>query len=47
MKIDIDTQDGKVTLRGTAPDAAARDKAAEIARGVASVKSVDNLLTLG
>ena len=47
IKIDVDAQEGKVTLRGTAPDAPAKEKAAEIARTVPDVKAVDNLLTLG
>jgi osmotically-inducible protein OsmY len=47
VKIDVHSDDGKVTLRGRAPDPAARDRAAEIARTVQGVKSVDNQLTLG
>jgi hypothetical protein len=47
IKIDVHSDDGKVTLRGQAPDPAAKDKAAEIAGAVPNVKSVDNLLTLG
>ena len=47
MKIDVDSQEGKVTLRGSAPDPAAKERAAEVARGVEQVKSVDNQLTLG
>jgi osmotically-inducible protein OsmY len=47
IKIDVHAEDGKVTLRGRAPDPAARDRAAEIARAVSGVKSVDNQLTLG
>jgi hyperosmotically inducible periplasmic protein len=47
LKIDVHAEDGKVTLRGRAPDPAARDRASEIARGVSGVKSVDNQLTLG
>ena len=47
LKIDVYSDDGKVTLRGRAPDPAARDHATEIARGVANVKAVENLLTLG
>jgi hyperosmotically inducible periplasmic protein len=47
VKIDVHSDDGKVTLRGRAPDPAARDRAAEIARSVGGVKSVDNQLTLG
>jgi hyperosmotically inducible protein len=47
IKVDVHADDGKVTLRGRAPDPAARDRAAEIARSVSGVKSVDNQLTLG
>lgn len=47
LQIDVDSSDGVVTLRGTAPDAAAKERAAEIARNVAQVKSVDNQLTVG
>lgn len=47
IQVDVHSEDGKVTLRGRAPDAAARERAAEIARGVSGVKSVDNQLTLG
>ncbi|NNU41922.1 BON domain-containing protein [Ramlibacter montanisoli] len=47
IKVDVHVEDGKVTLRGRAPDPAARDRAAEIARNVSGVKAVDNQLTLG
>lgn len=47
MKIDVSSQDGAVTLRGRAPDPAARDRATELARNVKDVKSVENQLTLG
>jgi osmotically-inducible protein OsmY len=47
LQIDVESDRGKVTLRGRAPDAAARDRAAEIARSVNGVKSVDNRLTVG
>jgi hyperosmotically inducible protein len=47
IKIDVHSDGGKVTLRGQAPDPAARDKAAEIAGAVPNVRSVDNQLTLG
>lgn len=46
-KVDVHSDDGDVTLRGTAPDPQARERAAEIARSVHSVRSVDNQLTLG
>lgn len=47
MKIDVSSQDGAVTLRGRAPDPAARDRATTLARNVKDVKSVENQLTLG
>lgn len=46
-KIDVHSEDGVVTLRGQAPDPAAKDQAADIARAVKDVKSVENQLTLG
>lgn len=47
VKVDVHSEDGEITLRGRAPDPAARDRATEIARSVRDVKSVDNQLTLG
>jgi len=47
LGIEVASKDGTVTLRGRAPDATAKDRATEIARGVAGVKKVDNKLTLG
>lgn len=44
LKIDVDTSAGKVSLRGTAPDAAARDRATQLAKNVDGVLSVDNQL---
>lgn len=46
IKIDVDTSQGRVALRGTAPDAESKDRATRIAMGVKGVTSVDNLLTL-
>jgi len=46
-KVDVHSDDGDVTLRGQAPDPAARDRATEIARSIHNVKAVDNQLTLG
>lgn len=46
LKIDVDTQDGRVRLNGTAPDAASRDRATTLARSVQGVVSVDNQLTV-
>jgi osmotically-inducible protein OsmY len=44
LDINVDTQDGRVTLRGSAPSEAARDHAAVLARAVEGVESVDNQL---
>jgi len=46
IKIDVDTAQGRVALRGTAPDAASKDRATRIASSVKGVTSVDNLLTV-
>jgi len=46
VKIDVDTSQGKVVLRGTAPDAAARERATRIAANVKGVGSVENFLTV-
>lgn len=47
VQVDVHSRDGEVTLRGRAPDPAARDRATEIARAVRDVKAVDNQLTVG
>lgn len=46
-KVDVHSADGDVTLRGRAPDPSAKERAAEIARSIPNVRSVDNQLTLG
>ena len=46
IKIDVDTQNGVVTLSGPAPTATAKARAGEIARGVKGVSSVNNQLTV-
>jgi hypothetical protein len=46
IKIDVDTAQGRVALRGTAPDAESKDRATRIAAGVKGVMSVDNMLTI-
>ena len=46
IKIDVDTQNGVVTLSGPAPTATARERASEIARAVKGVSSVNNQLTV-
>ena len=47
LKIDVHSDEGVVTLRGRAPDPAARDRATDIARSVREVRDVENQLTLG
>ena len=44
LRINVDTDHGKVSLRGTAPDAAARDRATQLASAVQGVTNVDNQL---
>lgn len=44
-KINVDTFNGRVTLKGEVPSKAQVDKAAQIAKGVNGVKDVDNRLT--
>ena len=46
LKIDVDTANGRVALRGKAPDPAARDRATQLAQNVKGVVSVDNQLTV-
>lgn len=45
-QIDVDTQGGVVTLTGTVPSAAARDRALEVARGTDGVTRVEDRLTV-
>lgn len=47
LRIDVDTDAGRVALKGTAPDAAAKERAAQLAGTVKGVVSVDNQLTVG
>jgi len=44
IKIDVDTQGGKVMLTGPAPTVAAKARAEEIARSVKGVSTVENKL---
>ena len=44
VKIDVDTQGGKVTLSGPAPSPTAKSRAEQIAKDVKGVSSVDNKL---
>jgi hyperosmotically inducible periplasmic protein len=46
LKINVDTVEGRVALRGTAPDAASKDRATTLAQRVDGVKAVDNQLTV-
>lgn len=46
-KVDVRSRDGNVVLRGHAPDPTVKERATEVARSVANVRSVDNRITLG
>ena len=46
LRIDVDTSDGRVALRGSAPTAAARDRATLLAQAVTGVTAVNNELTI-
>jgi hyperosmotically inducible protein len=46
MRIDVDTDGGRVVLNGSAPSTAAKERATMLARGVDGVKSVDNRLAV-
>ncbi len=46
LKINVDTNNGHVELKGTAPDPAARDRATVLAAAVEGVVKVDNRLTV-
>jgi osmotically-inducible protein OsmY len=45
-KINVDTEQGRVVLRGTAPNAEARERATRIAANIKGVGSVENFLTV-
>jgi len=47
MRINVDTVDGRVLLRGSAPDAGASQRAQQLAASVDGVVSVDNQLVIG
>lgn len=47
MSVDVDTKDGRVALRGTAPDAASRERAKAVVNAIDGVVTVDNLLVVG
>ena len=46
LSINVDTSNGAVALRGTAPDATSRERATQLASAVKGVTSVDNQLTV-
>jgi hyperosmotically inducible protein len=46
LKINVDTRNGAVTLNGSAPTDAAREKASTLAKAVKGVNSVDNKLVV-
>jgi hyperosmotically inducible protein len=46
VRINVDTVDGKVALRGSAPSATARDRATQLASSVDGVRSVENQLVV-
>lgn len=47
LDIDVDTSNGRVELKGKAPDQAASERATQLASAVEGVVSVDNKLTVG
>ena len=47
MKINVDTNQGRVLLKGTAPSNEAREHATTLAQNVKGVVGVDNQLTVG
>lgn len=46
LKIDVDTDQGRVVLNGQAPNPGARERAERLASGIEGVHSVDNRLTV-
>ncbi len=46
MTVDVDTDSGRVSLKGTAASKESREQATALARNVAGVVSVDNQLTV-
>lgn len=46
LRIDVDTEGGRVVLDGQAPSGSARDRAEALARAVSGVLSVDNRLSV-
>lgn len=46
LKIDVDTSNGRVELKGSAPDDSSRRRATDLARAVKGVVAVDNRLVV-
>lgn len=46
LKIDVDTSNGRVELKGTAPDDSSRRRASDLAKAVKGVVTVDNRLVV-
>jgi hyperosmotically inducible periplasmic protein len=46
LRINVDTVDGRVALRGSAPNPSARDRATQLASAVDGVRSVENQLVI-
>lgn len=46
LRINVDTLDGKVSLKGQAPNDKAKDRAASLAAGVKGVRNVENNLVV-
>jgi ABC-type glycerol-3-phosphate transport system substrate-binding protein len=46
LKINVDTESGRVALKGTAPDADSRERATTLAAAVEGVVAVDNRLVV-
>lgn len=44
LRIDVDTRDGQVTLSGSAPDAASKERATRLAMAIKGVTRVENRL---
>lgn len=47
LKINVDSKNGNVLLKGNAPNQAAKDRAESLAKGTKDVVSVDNQLMIG
>ena len=46
LRINVDTDGGRVALKGSAPDADSKERATKLANGVKGVTAVDNQLTV-